>query len=148
MSKKLSGKIALVTGGTSGIGLAIASSLAAEGAKVAVNGRTHRLKLLDERSQDGGDKRRDAEHAQDRLGAKAARHADEQHDGRDRDGERHPCRAGDRRQGLRRGGVQAQLYGDAGAEWVNLALRAPFDFDGLDLFIREVMPAFPAGGPA
>jgi len=33
-------------------------------------------------------------------------------------------------------------YRDAGAEWVILALRAPFDWEGLDLFIREVMPAF------
>jgi F420-dependent oxidoreductase-like protein len=34
------------------------------------------------------------------------------------------------------------LYADAGAEWVILALRAPFDWDGLELFVREVMPAF------
>jgi alkanesulfonate monooxygenase SsuD/methylene tetrahydromethanopterin reductase-like flavin-dependent oxidoreductase (luciferase family) len=33
-------------------------------------------------------------------------------------------------------------YEKAGAEWVILALRAPFDWEGLDLFIREVMPAF------
>jgi alkanesulfonate monooxygenase SsuD/methylene tetrahydromethanopterin reductase-like flavin-dependent oxidoreductase (luciferase family) len=33
-------------------------------------------------------------------------------------------------------------YDAAGAEWVILALRAPFDWDGLDLFVREVMPAF------
>ena len=38
--------------------------------------------------------------------------------------------------------------GMSGADWVILALRAPFDFDGLDLFIREVMPKFPAGGPS
>src|SRR5213593_1667885 len=31
----------------------------------------------------------------------------------------------------------------AGAEWVILALRAPFDWEGLELFIQEVMPAFP-----
>jgi alkanesulfonate monooxygenase SsuD/methylene tetrahydromethanopterin reductase-like flavin-dependent oxidoreductase (luciferase family) len=31
-------------------------------------------------------------------------------------------------------------YGDAGAEWVNLALRAPFDVDGLDRFAAEVLP--------
>jgi NAD(P)-dependent dehydrogenase (short-subunit alcohol dehydrogenase family) len=37
---QLSGKTALVTGSTAGIGLAIASALAAEGATVAVNGRT------------------------------------------------------------------------------------------------------------
>jgi F420-dependent oxidoreductase-like protein len=33
-------------------------------------------------------------------------------------------------------------YARAGAEWVILALRAPFDLEGLDLFVREVMPAF------
>jgi F420-dependent oxidoreductase-like protein len=32
-------------------------------------------------------------------------------------------------------------YARAGAEWVILALRAPFDWEGLDLFVREVMPA-------
>jgi alkanesulfonate monooxygenase SsuD/methylene tetrahydromethanopterin reductase-like flavin-dependent oxidoreductase (luciferase family) len=31
-------------------------------------------------------------------------------------------------------------YGDAGAEWVNLALRAPFDVDGLDRFATDVLP--------
>jgi len=35
-----------------------------------------------------------------------------------------------------------RAYADAGAEWVILALRAPFDWNGLELFIREVMPAF------
>jgi NAD(P)-dependent dehydrogenase (short-subunit alcohol dehydrogenase family) len=40
MDLKLAGKVALVTGSTAGIGLAIAQSLAAEGAKVYVNGRT------------------------------------------------------------------------------------------------------------
>jgi NAD(P)-dependent dehydrogenase (short-subunit alcohol dehydrogenase family) len=39
MSKRLEGKIALVTGGTSGIGLASAQELAQEGAKVYVTGR-------------------------------------------------------------------------------------------------------------
>jgi len=32
-------------------------------------------------------------------------------------------------------------YGAAGADWVNLALRAPFDLDALDLFAAEVLPA-------
>ena len=40
MDLKLTGKIALVTGSTAGIGLAIARSLASEGAHVYVNGRT------------------------------------------------------------------------------------------------------------
>jgi len=40
MDLKLAGKIALVTGSTAGIGLAIAKSLVTEGAHVYVNGRT------------------------------------------------------------------------------------------------------------
>lgn len=40
MDLQLKEKIALITGSTTGIGFAIASSLAAEGAKVIVNGRT------------------------------------------------------------------------------------------------------------
>ncbi|HWC98083.1 MAG TPA: SDR family NAD(P)-dependent oxidoreductase [Candidatus Sulfopaludibacter sp.] len=40
MDLQLAGKTALVTGSTGGIGLAIAASLAAEGASVIVNGRT------------------------------------------------------------------------------------------------------------
>lgn len=39
MSKQLDGKIALVTGGTSGIGLATAQVLAAQGAQVFITGR-------------------------------------------------------------------------------------------------------------
>jgi alkanesulfonate monooxygenase SsuD/methylene tetrahydromethanopterin reductase-like flavin-dependent oxidoreductase (luciferase family) len=33
-------------------------------------------------------------------------------------------------------------YERAGAEWLILALRAPFDWEGLELFVRNVMPAF------
>jgi alkanesulfonate monooxygenase SsuD/methylene tetrahydromethanopterin reductase-like flavin-dependent oxidoreductase (luciferase family) len=34
-------------------------------------------------------------------------------------------------------------YADAGAEAVNVALRAPFDVESLDRFAAEVLPAFP-----
>ena len=40
MDLQLAGKTALVTGSTAGIGFAIASALAAEGANVTVNGRS------------------------------------------------------------------------------------------------------------
>ena len=40
MDLGLKGKVAVVSGSTAGIGLAIASTLAAEGAQVVVNGRT------------------------------------------------------------------------------------------------------------
>ena len=40
MDLKLGGKVALVTGSTAGIGFSIAQSLAIEGARVYVNGRT------------------------------------------------------------------------------------------------------------
>lgn len=33
-------------------------------------------------------------------------------------------------------------YRDAGAEWVIVALRAPFDADGMERFAAEVIPAF------
>jgi NAD(P)-dependent dehydrogenase (short-subunit alcohol dehydrogenase family) len=39
MSNKLAGKIAVVTGGTSGIGLATARDFIAEGARVVITGR-------------------------------------------------------------------------------------------------------------
>lgn len=32
-------------------------------------------------------------------------------------------------------------YGEAGADWVIVALRAPFDLEGLDRFATEVLPA-------
>ena len=46
-----------------------------------------------------------------------------------------------------KGSAQAAIdriaeYGDAGADMVILALRAPFDVDGLDRFAAEVLPAF------
>src|SRR5208282_2922514 len=40
MNLGLQGKLAVVTGSTAGIGLAIAAGLAAEGARVVINGRT------------------------------------------------------------------------------------------------------------
>jgi alkanesulfonate monooxygenase SsuD/methylene tetrahydromethanopterin reductase-like flavin-dependent oxidoreductase (luciferase family) len=33
-------------------------------------------------------------------------------------------------------------YVNGGADWIILALRAPFDIEGLQVFIDEVMPAF------
>jgi NAD(P)-dependent dehydrogenase (short-subunit alcohol dehydrogenase family) len=42
MDLKLTGKLALVSGSTKGIGLAIATGLAREGAKVIINGRTEK----------------------------------------------------------------------------------------------------------
>ena len=42
MDLQLKGRVALVTGSTAGIGFAIGSSLAGEGATVIINGRTER----------------------------------------------------------------------------------------------------------
>ena len=51
------------------------------------------------------------------------------------------------RPGVLTGSVQevvdrVNAYGDAGAEWLILAMRAPFDVDGLDRFAAEVLPQF------
>ncbi len=37
---------------------------------------------------------------------------------------------------------QIETYRRSGADWVILAMRAPFDLDGLRLFVERVMPAF------
>lgn len=50
MDLRLNGKLALVTGSTAGIGLAIAEALAREGAHVIVNGRTERA-VIDARDK-------------------------------------------------------------------------------------------------
>ena len=47
--------------------------------------------------------------------------------------------------GVLQGSVQeivdrAGAYRDAGADWLILAMRAPFDLDGLDMFASEVLP--------
>jgi alkanesulfonate monooxygenase SsuD/methylene tetrahydromethanopterin reductase-like flavin-dependent oxidoreductase (luciferase family) len=48
--------------------------------------------------------------------------------------------------GVLTGSVQEMVdkvgaYVDAGAEWVIVAMRAPFDRDGLEQFASEVIPA-------
>jgi NAD(P)-dependent dehydrogenase (short-subunit alcohol dehydrogenase family) len=55
MDLELAGKVVLVTGGSEGLGLALAVQLAAEGASVAVCGRDEeRLRAADERLQEAG----------------------------------------------------------------------------------------------
>ena len=50
MDLHLEGKLALVSGSTAGIGLAIAAALAREGARVIVNGRPVRPSMASLRS--------------------------------------------------------------------------------------------------
>ena len=44
------------------------------------------------------------------------------------------------RQRRRRWSTGSAQYRDAGAEWLILAMRAPFDVEGLDRFAAEVLP--------
>ena len=55
MDLGLKGKVVLITGGTDGLGLALASQLAAEGASVAICGRDQdRLRLAETALHDAG----------------------------------------------------------------------------------------------
>ena len=45
MSHRLTGKVAVITGSTSGIGLGLAQSLASEGANIMLNGLSLTLKF-------------------------------------------------------------------------------------------------------
>ncbi len=39
---------------------------------------------------------------------------------------------------------ELQAYREAGADWINLTLRPPVDFEALQAFVEEVMPHFPS----
>lgn len=52
--RRLEGKVALVSGATQGIGRAIAARLAADGARVAVNGRVHDERMAEVVAETGG----------------------------------------------------------------------------------------------
>jgi NAD(P)-dependent dehydrogenase (short-subunit alcohol dehydrogenase family) len=55
MDLHLNGKVVLITGGTDGLGAALANRLVEEGARVAVCGRdSHRLKATEQRLRDAG----------------------------------------------------------------------------------------------
>ena len=61
--------------------------------------------------------------------------------------ERYGARAEERSGGMLFGNVQEAIerigaYADAGAQGLNIALRAPFNWDALQAFVEEVVPAF------